>query len=795
MIGQSALEAPQLSDIACVIILYGALTVDAVLDDAGAVPHSQREESVVKPNFDMKDVVMRLNNANDAVRYALLKGIHDRFWHATAKDMSAMLHRAGVVQDALKLIPDVVRECEVCRKYSRAPPKPRIRAELAGFFNDIVYVDLFFVWGKIFMLIIDEATRYKVSSLLRDKTGHSILRCMLMDWMRYFGPMRTLVSDQEGGLRSDESGARLEKLSVQRRMKGSDQRQEHTGTGLVERHVALQKLTMLKMKAECDSLGLVVEHDEICAEAAMAQNLTLSFGGYTPAQAAIAHNPRAFYEIEDSGLLSVFGALESGHDFVERSIRFRTIAAQSVLASIVEDRLARANLTRPHKMDPVPLVPGTQVDILRIPDNKTEMSYAWKGPGDLLEIDLHNGTCIVKWQSIPYMIPIRHVRPHVIVHYASMFAATRDTGLDTQHALFDRISSSLDLSAPHSHDMVYHSELSVLNAYDHEGDSTPAATDVDKASMLLELMLKVTRSPADKIYTVGSVRSPHGTFVTAPKDPTATQVRMLELSQEFILRMKNSDELGGIRFGSGIKRITSLSGSTYGILVLWHKEMPAKYEMREIRPDMMVNLLRVCGASWPESCFLLFYFFVGVFSEDTQRAPQRMQSVPPTHFDDDDGMHSPDVSMRTADTSMHPGDSTMLSSWPSPISMEQSLQGPPGPPGPPGSGAAPMSPPAAPTRRNTSHDISIGVHKRPRWPPPRGQVRPAGQSFEKPSHSHEKTRRRMDFQPDSPSAPMPPREESIETIAAEDDPNWPSTGAVGAVTQDEAEHPTIDKID
>ena len=103
------------------------------------------------------------------------------------------------------------------------------------------------------------------------------------------------------------------------------------------------------------------------------------------------------------------------------------------------------------------------------------MSYAWKGPGDLLEIDLHNGTCIVKWQSISYMIPIRHVRPHVIVHNASIYAASRESGTDTQRTLHERIGASLDPAAPQSQDMVYHTELNVLNAYDHEGDSTSAA--------------------------------------------------------------------------------------------------------------------------------------------------------------------------------------------------------------------------------------------------------------------------------------------------------------------------------
>ena len=168
--------------------------------------------------------------------------------------------------------------------------------------------------------------------------------------------------------------------------------------------------------------------------------------------------------------------------------------------------------------------------------------------------------------------------------------------------------------------------------------------------------------------------------------------------------------------------------------------------MREIRPDMMVNLLRVCGASWPQSCFLLFYFFVGVFSEDSDKMPpHRTQSVPPTHFDDDDGMHSPDRSMRS------PSDASM-SQWPSPISMEQSMGSPPGPPG--GGAAAPPSPPAPGHRRK--HDTSVGVHKKARWPLPRGHVRPAGSSFEKPHHGDAKSRKRIEY--DSPSSmPAPAR--------------------------------------
>lgn len=49
---------------------------------------------------------------------------------------------------------------------------------------------------------------------------------------------------------------------------------QHTGTGLIERHVGLLKLTMLKIKAELDRQGIVHEVSEIAMEAAMAQNST-----------------------------------------------------------------------------------------------------------------------------------------------------------------------------------------------------------------------------------------------------------------------------------------------------------------------------------------------------------------------------------------------------------------------------------------------------------------------------------------------------------------------------------------
>ena len=43
-----------------------------------------------------------------------------------------------------------------------------LRTEVANFFNDILQVDIFFLWNKAWILIVDEATRYKVCGEIHD---------------------------------------------------------------------------------------------------------------------------------------------------------------------------------------------------------------------------------------------------------------------------------------------------------------------------------------------------------------------------------------------------------------------------------------------------------------------------------------------------------------------------------------------------------------------------------------------------------------------------------------------------
>ena len=375
-----------------------------------------------KPIYDFKKVFQRLpqlakEKPDTASR--LLLGLHEKYWHAPPKNLLA---RVGMPVEVLNLVSDAVMKCQICRRYVRLPNRPQMKLNNAGTFNQCVQADLFKLWGTWVFLLVDEATRYKVAVTTESREAHELQQKLLDSWMRYFGPPGALVMDQEASLMSHEIAAEFERLSIERKPKGTTAgaaAAQHTGTGLVERHVGLMKLTMLKLKAELDRQGIITETSEIAMEAAMAHNSTLNYGGVTPAMAVFGILPRGFYNEESPGLMASAGALQTDLTTFEKAVRVRQLSLAAVQQAIVEDRTARANRTRSHRLNTAELVPGTsEVEFYR----EVQGDVGWRGPALLLRLDPDEGVAVIQYQGRPYLVSIRHIRPHV-----QTFLATNDT--------------------------------------------------------------------------------------------------------------------------------------------------------------------------------------------------------------------------------------------------------------------------------------------------------------------------------------------------------------------------------
>ena len=157
--------------------------------------------------------------------------------------------------------------------------KPQVKAHYPTHFNDIVQHDLFFLFDQTFMLLIDECIKYNMGDHLTDKRGPTIARALYKLWIRVWGPSQNLLSDQEGGLLSNEATRMFDKLNINRLLVGTS---GSTTKGLVERHIAITKTAMLKLQKQCKDEGLEVSLSDICYEACMAQNQMLEYAGGTP---------------------------------------------------------------------------------------------------------------------------------------------------------------------------------------------------------------------------------------------------------------------------------------------------------------------------------------------------------------------------------------------------------------------------------------------------------------------------------------------------------------------------------
>eukprot|EP00439_Symbiodinium_sp_Y106_P051007 s1424_g6.t1 len=89
----------------------------------------------------------------------------------------------------------------------------------------------------------------------------------------------------------------------------------------------------------------------------------------------------------------------------------------------------RANRTRTQQLDLGELVPGvTRIDFHR----ETQGDVGWRGPAELLQINKDEGTAIISYQGRPYLVSLRHIRPHQAGVFVAITGAQEASFLELQ---------------------------------------------------------------------------------------------------------------------------------------------------------------------------------------------------------------------------------------------------------------------------------------------------------------------------------------------------------------------------
>ena len=322
-------------------------------------------------------------------------------------------------QEVIDLAVEAAKGCVVCRKFVRLPNRPQVRAGGATIFNETVQIDLFTLNGTNSMLMVDEAIRFKTCAIPEGQKAPQLMSCMFQCWIQIFRPPSRLALDQEPSLMGHDAASEFERLGIKRVPKGTTRgygADQHTGTGLVERHVQL-KLTMQKLQTELQRQGLNPEPLELGQESAMAHNQTINYGRVTPCMSVFGILPRGFCNPKSPGVMSRDGATQRDITVFERAMRIRQTTLAQTRQAIIEDRVARANKHRPHQLETDQLTAGTsEVEYYR----EIAGDPGWRGPALLLRLDQGEGVAVIQYQGKPYLVPLRHIRPYRGVFYFEM---------------------------------------------------------------------------------------------------------------------------------------------------------------------------------------------------------------------------------------------------------------------------------------------------------------------------------------------------------------------------------------
>ena len=397
---------------------------------------------VIEPDwtsFDMGRCLRALRSDKPAVYARALQRLHLRLWHCSATRMLSLLRAVGVAKVVLDLIPSICSTCKVCRAWQKPGHRAVTSSRLSDEFNHTLQFDLFFFEEHVIAVLLCEATRWCCADVIASKDSEQILRFISDRWLRIYGSPKLIVSDQEGGLFSEESSIFAERMGFALRPKpiGSH-------AAMVERHHQVLRDTLHKvvMQARCEKLFF--SFSDCLSQVVFAKNALTNVGGHSPYVAVFGRHPQLLTDLESAGQSAVRDG-EGGIAGASRhAIRMREIALEAMISATASSRLRIAEKSNTRASGQLTeLLAGDMVDVYRAPSRKD--LTGWRGPAEVLSTRrIDEGVLDIKWGGRTIIARTQDVRRHIL--FVFLLETAEAPFLCLQRFLLQMLQGSLMLS-------------------------------------------------------------------------------------------------------------------------------------------------------------------------------------------------------------------------------------------------------------------------------------------------------------------------------------------------------------
>lgn len=150
-------------------------------------------------------------------KHKILLKLHKQFGHASADRLQRLIQSSGNNdKDCPVILQEIIRDCEICQRYSRTKPKPAVGLPLASEYNETVAMDLHELEpGLWYLHIIDHFTRFSAGNIVRTKKPSEIVNSFMHSWISVHGAPKRIYTDNGGEFNNEEIREMAEKFNIE----------------------------------------------------------------------------------------------------------------------------------------------------------------------------------------------------------------------------------------------------------------------------------------------------------------------------------------------------------------------------------------------------------------------------------------------------------------------------------------------------------------------------------------------------------------------------------------------------
>ena len=324
---------------------------------------------------DSKNLSLFGSASSPEEKVKMMQKLHRQFSHAPYNRIKGLLNDAGIdSKENLDVLKKVCESCKICQEYKKTPQRPVVGLSMAHRLNETVAMDLK-EWKEgssktWFLHMVDHATRYSASSVIKSKRKDVIVAQIFNIWVKIFGYPNKILVDNGGEFDNGEFQDFCENLNIKIKTTAAE---SPWSNGLVERHNGIigESVTKIMNEVKCDlSVAL--------SWAVSAKNSLQNVHGFSPNQLVFGRNPN-FPSVMHDKLPALEGKTTS--EVVSDNLNAMHSARKAFIASEASEKIRRALRHNVGKSVDVKYITGDSVYYKRKDDAK------WKGPGTVIGQD------------------------------------------------------------------------------------------------------------------------------------------------------------------------------------------------------------------------------------------------------------------------------------------------------------------------------------------------------------------------------------------------------------------------